>query len=148
MRKSAAFVAWLVATIFFGGVGGAIMLPQLMELYDLSKLNKLAQGEIVDVYPNIHDTCKVQFSYNDVVYVNTERSCGHRSVGEQTAIYFSPLNPNMSQNTDPWSVFINDLIPSILALTTFPLLAALITYIRFADTAQTSRPSARCFWLK
>lgn len=45
-------------------------------------------------------------------------------------IYYSPNNPDKSVNRNPKSLFINDLVPFVLAVVLFPLMAAFGTYKR------------------
>jgi hypothetical protein len=77
-KKYMAIAAWLVATGFYGGVGGSHIVPQLAELYALSKSNQTATAEIIETYPQMHSTCKYRFPVGNRVYENTGRSCGLR----------------------------------------------------------------------
>ena len=128
--RLAAIVTWLIVITFFGGIGGYHIVPQLLYLHDLSKSNRVTQGEIVETYPQMHSTCKYHFSVDGHSYDHGGRSCGDSRVGQQVAVYFSPSDPSNSINGDPRAWFINDLIPFVLALAFFPLMAATIAYWR------------------
>jgi hypothetical protein len=128
--KLAAFTYWLVVIAFVGGVGGYHIVPQILNLYELSKSNRVTHGEIVETYPQMHSTCKYRFAVDGQSYDNIGRSCGDNHVGQQIVVYFSPRDPNDSVNGDPRAWFINDLIPFALALVVFPLMAATIAYWR------------------
>jgi hypothetical protein len=128
--KLAAFAGWLIVTAFIGGIGGYHIVPQLIYLHDLAKSNRVTYGEIIETYPQIHSTCKYRFSVDGHSYDNIGRSCGDSRVGQQVAVYFSPSGPGHSINGDPRAWFINDLIPFVLALVLFPLVAATIAYWR------------------
>ena len=58
--KFAAFAAWLTGVAFFGGIGGYPVVPQLLYLHDLSKSNRVTEGEIVETYPQIHSSKKAR----------------------------------------------------------------------------------------
>jgi hypothetical protein len=128
--KFVAFAVWLTGVAFFGGIGGYHIVPQLLYLHDLSKSNRVADGEIVETYPQIHSTCKYRFSVDGNSYDHTGRSCGDGHVGQRIAVYFSPGDPENSIDGDPQAWFINDLIPFVLAVVLFPLGAAAIAYWR------------------
>jgi hypothetical protein len=110
-------------------LGGSFIIPQLIGYYDLSGSNQTASGEIIEAYPQMHSTCKYRFSVDLRVYENIGRSCGDAPIGQTITIYFSPTNPDKSVNGDPRSLFINDLIPFVLALLTFPAIAACAVYM-------------------
>jgi hypothetical protein len=128
--KLAAIVVWLIGIGFIGGIGGYNIMPYLLNLHDLSKSNRVTEGEIIETYPQIHSTCKYRFSVDGHSYNHIGRSCGDSRVGQQVAVYFSPSDPANSINGDPRAWFINDLIPFVLALATFPLFIATIAYWR------------------
>ena len=126
----AAFGMWLIAITFYGGIGGYYMVPQLLYLHDLSQSNGVTQGEIVEIHPQMHSTCEYRFSIDGHSYNHTGRSCGDSRIGQQIAVYFSPRDPGISINGDPHTWFTNDLIPSVLTLVLFPLVAAAFAYWR------------------
>jgi hypothetical protein len=128
--KLAALVAWLAVTAFFGIVGGLHSAPQLIDLYELAKSNRVTLGEITDTYPQMHLTCKYRFSVDGHLYEGTGRSCGNERVGQQVTVYFSPDDPSKSVNGDPAALFVNDLIPFVMALVLFPIFAAIVAYYR------------------
>ena len=128
--RLAAIVTWLIVITFFGGIGGYHIVPQLLYLHDLSKSNRVTQGEIVETYPQMHSTCKYRFSIDHHLYQQYGRSCGDSRIGQQVAVYFSPSDPSNSINGDPHAWFINDLIPFVLALALFPLMSAAVAYGR------------------
>jgi hypothetical protein len=126
--KLAALAAWFVVTAFFGSIGGHHLVPQLVCLYDLGKSNGVTLGEVIEIHPEMHDTCKYRFSWEGRAYENGGRSCGNDRVGQQIAVYFSPNEPSKSINGDPLALFWNDLIPFVAGLTLFPIFAALVVY--------------------
>lgn len=128
--RLAAIVAWLICVTFFGGIGGYHIMPQLLDLHDLSKSNRVTEGEIVETYPQIHSTCKYRFFVDGHSYDHTGRSCGDSRIGQLVTVYFSPSDPGDSINGDPRAWFINDLIPFVLVLALFPLMAGTIAYWR------------------
>jgi Protein of unknown function (DUF3592) len=128
--KLAALAAWLAVTAFFGGIGGYHIVPQLIYLRELAKSNHETKGEIIETYPQMHSTCKYRSFVNGQFYEHTGRSCGNDRVGQQIAVYFSPADPNKSINEYPAALFVNDLIPFVLALVLFPIFAAIVVYQR------------------
>jgi hypothetical protein len=128
--KVAALAAWLVVVVFFGGIGGSFIIPQLIYLHDLAKSNRAALGEIIETYPQVHSTCKYRYSVEGRLYEQTGRSCGDSGIGQQVTVYFSPGDPSKSVNHDPEALFLNDLIPFVLALALFPIFAAIFVYLR------------------
>jgi hypothetical protein len=140
--RTSAFIAWGAATIFYGVVGGSHVVPRLLDLYALTKSYKTEEGEIVAGYPQAHNTCTVRFTYNSKEYINSERSCGHLSVGDKAVVYFLQNNPNVSENDDPSSVFINDLVSFISEMILFPLFAGYVTYRRFEEPTEKRAHSA------
>jgi hypothetical protein len=128
--KLAALAAWLIALAFFGGIGGWHIVPQLIDLHDLATSNRVTQGSIIETYPQMHLTCRYRYVADGRSYEQTGRSCGNGTVGQQITVYFSAANPSNSLNEDPEAAFVNDLIPFVLALILFPLLAATVTYFR------------------
>jgi hypothetical protein len=128
--KVAALAAWLVVVAFFGGLGGYFIVPQLIYLHDLAKINHETKGEIIETYPQMHSTCKYSYSVEGRLYEQTGKSCGDSSIGQQVTVYFSPGDPNKSVNHEPEAMFLNDLIPFVLALVLFPIFAAVIAYAR------------------
>jgi hypothetical protein len=130
--KITALAAWLAAVAFFGGFAGSHVMPQLVGLYDLSRSNRVALGEVIEVYPQNHSTCKYRFLLDGRSYENVSRSCGNDRVGQQVKIYFSPADPTKSINGYARNVFLNDLIPFVAALVLFPIFAALGVYAKLS----------------
>lgn len=129
-RKSAAFAVWLVTTAFVGIVGGLYIVPQLVSLYALSKTNHVAQGEITETFPQLHSSCEYRYFVDGGIYEQAGRSCGDIQIGHHVTVYFSPSDPSRSVNHDPEALFLNDLMPFVLALVLFPIFAAALAYAR------------------
>jgi hypothetical protein len=108
-----------------------LIAPDLTEQYTLSKSNQTTQGEVIEVYPHIHDTCKYRFSVRNLTYIKTGRSCGHAHTGEQILIYYSPANPDSSMSINPGSDFVSDLVLLVIVTILFPLAAVFRVYKSF-----------------
>jgi hypothetical protein len=134
-KKYAALSVWLLATTVFGALGGYSVLRELVQFYNLSKINQTASGEIIETYPRKHSTCKYRFSTGNRFYENFGRSCGKAPIGKKIIVYFSPGSPDKSVNEDPQLLFIDDLALSVLGLVCFPALAAYVIYKSFASTS-------------
>jgi hypothetical protein len=131
--KLAAIIGWVIPFVFFGGVGGYHVVPQLLNERGLSESAHVTQAQIIDAYPQIHSTCKYRFSVDGYAYEHLGRSCGEYEVGQTIAVYFSPNDPSNSINGDPYTWFVNDLIPFALVLILFPLLSSAIAYWRLRN---------------
>jgi Protein of unknown function (DUF3592) len=128
--KRAAFTAWLLIFVVIGVGGGSHMIPQLIELHDLADSHSVTTGKIIETYPQVHSICKYRYSVEGKFYEQTGRPCGDYVIGEQVAIYFSPRDPSRSVIADPERLFLNDLIPSLLALFLFPIIGAAVAHWR------------------
>src|SRR5437764_6682372 len=94
--KLAALAAWLIVTVFFGAIGGAHIVPQLIDLHDLATSNRVTQGNIIETYPQMHSTCRYRYVADGQSYEQTGRSCGNDTVGQQITVYFSAADPSKS----------------------------------------------------
>jgi hypothetical protein len=135
-RKRAAFTAWLLIFVSIGVGGGAHMIPQLIEMHDLAESHSVTTGKIIETYPQVHSICKYRYSVEGKFYEQTGRPCGDDVVGEEVTIYFSPRDPSRSVIADPERLFLNDLIPSLLALVLFPIIGAVVAYGRAYQMAR------------
>jgi hypothetical protein len=124
--RNVALISWLLVTALFAIVGGVHIVPQLIDLYDLAKSNRVTQGEIIATYP--HLACEYRYSVEGRPYEHTGRYCG--GGGQHITVYYSPDDPAKSINDDPWELFKNDLFPFVVALIAFPLLVAIASYLR------------------
>jgi hypothetical protein len=133
IKKNMAMAYWLLATLFFGGLGGSKIIPVMIELYTLSKSSQIIQAVVIETHPEMHFTCKYRFTLAGNSYEETGGDCGNALIGEHITVYYSPKNPDKSVNKNPWSLFMNDLITFVLAVTIFPLLAAFVAYQRHGE---------------
>ena len=127
-RKHKAILVWFAVSLV-GCIGpGTAMFSNFTYLYPLSKSHQIASGEIIEIYPQMHSTCKYRFSVGNHVYEHGGGVCGQATLGEKTVVYYSPTNPDISTNEDPHSTLIDDLIFSAIAIILFPLFAAFVVY--------------------
>jgi len=136
--KLAAVAMWLIAIVFYGVVGGHVVVPQLIFLHNLSSSNIETEGRIIETYPQMHSTCKYRYLVDGHVYEETGRSCGADTVGQRITVYFSTTDPTKSLNVNPAAAFVNDLIPFVAALVFFPLFAAMLAYKRARPASATA----------
>jgi hypothetical protein len=138
--KQAAIIAWSIVTIFIGGVGGYHIVPQLIYLHDLGESARTASGEIIETYPQMHNTCKYRFAVDNKTYEIIGHSCGNTSTGQKVTAYFSADDPTKSVNSDPKKLFFNDLISFLAAFLLFPIFAAIANYKIVKNLQSKSRP--------
>jgi hypothetical protein len=125
------FIAIFGFVLLFSCTAGANMISLLYELYTLNESKLVVQGEVIEVYPQVHFTCKYRFMLGNKTYEKIGSSCGNERVGKQIPVYYSPTDPENSLNHNPQPKLIADLVFFVIVFLLFPLIAALAVYERF-----------------
>jgi uncharacterized protein DUF3592 len=128
MREDSLF-AVLLPFAFVAVFGAVLIVPRMLEFRRLNRVGEVVRGKVIETYPTNHNTCKYRFVAGRS-FDGTGTGCGSASIGEAITVHFDPGDPSHSTNVDPDRGFVNDLVPFVLALVGFPLIAALGVHLR------------------
>ena len=141
-RTRRALLMWLFVALFFGGFWGHSMFPYARKYYELSNFNRVATGEIVEVFPKMHNTCKYRYVVENREYTQTGSSCGYSPIGKKINVYFSPSDFQEAVNEDPKSLLSNEIISFALGILLMPTIAAAGVYWRNRSKGEGRNPTS------